>query len=273
MKRSLLICLAAYITAAAAAVAVGQLSARASPLWAAAFADLAATLVIFAFSLALDNSSLYDPYWSVAPAAITLYWLSRLGGFGGFGGAAVPRQIAVAALVLIWSARLTWNWLRQWRGLGDEDWRYADYRRLGAGYWPVSFLGFHLMPTIIVFLGCLSLLPALSAYSRGPGLLDALAVFVTAAAVGIEAVADQQLRRFKANPGASGRILDRGLWAILRHPNYFGEVMFWWGLWLFAIAADPSWWWTVVGPCAITALFLGVSAPMMNRRMARRRAA
>jgi steroid 5-alpha reductase family enzyme len=270
VKRSVLICLAAYLAAAAAAVAVGQLTSRASPLWSAGLADLAATLVIFAFSLALDNSSLYDPYWSVAPAAIALYWLSRLGGFG---GAAVPRQITVAVLVLIWSVRLTWNWLRRWRGLGDEDWRYADYRRLGAGYWPVSFLGFHLMPTVIVFLGCLSLLPALSAGSRGLGLLDALAVFVTAAAVAVEAVADQQLRWFKALPRATGQIMDMGLWAILRHPNYFGEVMFWWGLWLFAVAADLSWWWTVVGPCAVTALFLGVSAPMMNRRMARRRAA
>jgi steroid 5-alpha reductase family enzyme len=269
MKRSVLICLSAYITAAAAAVAVGRLFAHSSLLWSAAFADLAATIVIFAFSLALDNSSLYDPYWSIAPAAIVLYWLSRLGDLG---GAALPRQIAVTALVLIWAARLTWNWLRRWRGLGDEDWRYAEYRRLGAGYWPVSFLGFHLMPTVIVFLGCLSLLPALSAQSRGLGLLDALAVVVTAAAVGIEAVADQQLRRFKAKPGTPGQILRTGLWSILRHPNYFGEVMFWWGLWLFAVAADSSWWWTVVGPCAVTALFLGVSAPMMNRRMSRRKA-
>ena len=106
------------------------------------------------------------------------------------------RQVLVTALVLAWAARLTWNWMRRWNGLADEDWRYADYRRLGAGYWPVSFLGFHLMPTVLVFIACLSLVPALSSATRAFGVLDVLAVLVTAAAITVEAAADQQLRRF-----------------------------------------------------------------------------
>ena len=56
--------------------------------------------------------------------------------------------------------------------------------------------------------------------------------------------------------------MDRGLWRFSRHPNYFGELSFWWGLWLFALAADPAWWWTIIGPLAMTAMFLGVSIPM-----------
>ena len=62
-------------------------------------------------------------------------------------------------------------------------------------------------------------------------------------------------------------MLDTGLWAALRHPNYVGEGLFWWGLWLFGLAADPGWWWTVAGPAAITALFTFVSVPWMDRRM------
>jgi steroid 5-alpha reductase family enzyme len=61
------------------------------------------------------------------------------------------------------------------------------------------------------------------------------------------------------------------LWSVSRHPNYLGEIGFWWGLYLFALAADPSRWWTVFGPVAVTALFLAVSLPMIEARMRQRR--
>ena len=57
---------------------------------------------------------------------------------------------------------------------------------------------------------------------------------------------------------------------MFRHPNYLGEIGFWWGLWLFALAADPSWWWTVIGPLAMVALFARVSIPMMDQRLRER---
>jgi steroid 5-alpha reductase family enzyme len=62
--------------------------------------------------------------------------------------------------------------------------------------------------------------------------------------------------------------MDKGLWSLSRHPNYVGEVAFWWGLWLFGLAAAASWWWTVAGPLGMTALFLGISVPMMDRHLA-----
>ncbi len=262
-NRSLLICLAGYAAAAAAAVATCSLTPGWSPVWSAALADVVATVVIFGFSVALDNSSMYDPYWSVAPAVIAPWWLARLGGFV---GPTAARQAVVLALVLIWATRLTWNWVRRWRGLADEDWRYADYRRLKSLYWPVSFLGFHLMPTVLVFVGCLSLVPALSPVSRTLNGLDLAGLIVAGGAILVEAAADRQLWAFLAIR-KRGQILDTGLWSLTRHPNYFGEVTFWWGLWLFGMAGDPSRWWTIVGPLGITALFLGISVPMMDKRM------
>jgi steroid 5-alpha reductase family enzyme len=260
--RSLLICVAAYLCAAVAAAAVCRLLPGSPPALAAFLADGAATIVVFAFSLALDNSSVYDPYWSVAPVPIVLFWLLRQGSTVG------ARQVLVILLVAAWAARLTYNWIRRWRGLADEDWRYADYRTLGAGYWPVSFLGFHLMPTVLVFFGCLPLLPALAGTGNARlGILDLAAFLVTAGAILVEAAADRQLRRFLGSRRQPGQTLDTGLWALSRHPNYFGEVSFWWGLWLFGLAAAPSRWWTIAGPLAITALFLFVSIPMMDRRM------
>jgi steroid 5-alpha reductase family enzyme len=258
--QSLWVCLGAYLAAAAAAQLVAWAVHARHPILVAGAADLAATVVVFLFSLAFNNSSLYDPYWSVVPPFIALYWLLRAGAAG------VPARQAVAlALLAVWAVRLTANWLLRWRGLGHEDWRYADYRRADAAYWPISFFGFHLLPTVLVFLGCLPLLPVLSS-SRPFGALDVVAAAVTALAITIEGLADLQLARFlrQARPG---QILDKGLWALSRHPNYFGEVLFWWGLWLFALAAAPAWAWTVAGPLGITALFLGISIPMMERHL------
>jgi len=231
------------------------------PVVAAAAADLVATLVVFFFSVGFDNSSIYDPYWSVAPAAIALAWL-----LGSGSGGTRARQLVAIALIAAWAIRLTVNCVVRWRGLGDEDWRYAGYRRLGPGYWPVSFLGFHLMPTVVVFLGCIPLWPALTA-GREAGVLDLAALVVTAGAIGIEAAADFQLSRFLTRAKSGRRLIDEGLWKRLRHPNYLGEILFWWGLWLFGLAVDPSWWWTVAGPVSITLMFVLISVPMMDRHL------
>jgi steroid 5-alpha reductase family enzyme len=87
----------------------------------------------------------------------------------------------------------------------------------------------------------------------------------------IEATADAQLHRF-CQARKPGEIMSRGLWAYSRHPNYFGEISFWWGLWLFGLAADPgSALWTLAGPAAITALFVFVSVPLIDKRSLARR--
>ena len=195
--RSFVVCLAAYAAAGVAALGAAVAVARAAPdrlILAALLADLAATIVVFGFSL-------YDPYWSVAPA-----------------------------LLCAWAVRLTVNCLRRWKGIAQEDWRYADFRRFGRFYWPISFLGFHFFPTLIVFLGCVPLFPTLAAGGRPLGALDAIAAAVTAIAIGVEWTAGRQLRRFlskRSMDSGRGELLGRGLWALSRHPNYFGEVLFW----------------------------------------------
>lgn len=267
--RALLLVALAYLTALIAAVVVGFLVRGLHPLLVVFLADLAATVVVFGWSVAFDNSSMYDPYWSVAPMAIAL--------FLAFGPAlpevSLARQLVVIALIGWWGARLTFNWIRRWKGLGDEDWRYRDIRdKAGTNYWPASFVALHLMPTIFVYLGCLALYPALAVGARGFGALDLLALVVTASAIVIETVADVQLHRFIASGPAPTDTLSEGLWAWSRHPNYFGEVLFWWGIFLFGAAASPgSIFWVIIGPLAITALFLFISVPLIDKRMLRRR--
>ena len=228
-----------------------------STLWRMAVADLAATALVFAASRAFDNSSVYDPFWSVAPVA---------------SGAALASSSLRSGLVLaalaIYGVRLTANWVRGWAGLHHEDWRYADFRtRYPRAYWLISAFGIHLFPTLQVFLGCLPLFFALP--SSAPfGVLDGVAVFVILASTAVEGVADEQLRRYRLAGGVGACTV--GLWQLSRHPNYLGEIGVWFGVWLAGVAVGAPWW-TAAGWVAIFVMFVGVSIPMAERRALQRR--
>jgi steroid 5-alpha reductase family enzyme len=257
---------AVYFVALCIAYATTRAFPRLDPLFMAGVADLAATVVVFGFSMVLNNSSIYDPYWSVAPIPIAIFWAW----VGLDSTASLVRTVLVLTLVGLWGVRLTLNWVRRWQGLADEDFRYVTIRhKTGRAYWLASLVTIHLMPTLWVFAGLLPLYAALSPQSERPfGALDVVATVVTLAAIIVETVADRQLRRFMSTLREPSAVLDTGLWAISRHPNYLGEVLFWWGIYLFGLAANPSWWWTVVGALSITGLFVFVSVPWMDRRMA-----
>ncbi|GIE32714.1 hypothetical protein Ait01nite_057590 [Actinoplanes italicus] len=261
-----------YVAAGLAAAAVVAALRVGHPLLVAFWADVIATLVVFAASMAVANASLYDPYWSVAPPVIAAGWV--VWSAGGDLGAATGRQWAVLLLMLVWAIRLTANWAVSWRGLSHEDWRYVQLREQrpsGVPWWLVNLAGIQMMPTLVVFAGLLAVWPAVSVTSRPWGPLDVAAVLVTGGAILLEAVSDRQLHRFAGDPVNRGRIVDVGLWRYSRHPNYLGEILFWWGLWLFGLAAAPDWWWTVIGPITMVLLFVFVSVPMMDRRSAARR--
>lgn len=256
----------AYVIAILVASTVLKLLPGLHPLLGLAAADAAATVTVFVFSRAFDNTSVYDPYWSVAPPLIAL-WLVLVPGGGQFDA----RQVLVLALTSAYGLRLTFNWARGWAGLQHEDWRYADFRqKTGKAYWLVSFWALHFFPTVMVFLGLLPLHGALSAGAAPFGVLDVVAGLVTAAAIVIEAVADEQLRNFRRAKREDGDICNVGLWSWSRHPNYFGELSFWLGLFLFGLAGGAPLW-TGVGVVAMVALFVGASIPMAEKRSIARR--
>lgn len=257
-----------YLAAGTAAWLVAVAVPAGHPIQAALVADVAATLTVFALSVAFANASLYDPYWSVAPPVIALAWAVWSGGHG-----VGLRQVVVLVLVTAWAVRLTTNWALGWPGLFHEDWRYVQLRE-GRGrvpWWVVNLGGIQLMPTLVVFAGMVSVWPAVTAGGRAFGLLDVVATVFTATAVVLEATADVQLRRFAADPAHRGEVADVGLWRHVRHPNYLGEICFWWGLWLFALAAAPRWWPAVIGPLVMVVLFVAASVPLMDKRSLRRR--
>lgn len=253
----------AYVVALVAAWGTTHLAPMAHPFWDAAIADVVATFVIFGFSVGFNNSSFYDPYWSAAPPALFGYWLT--------GGSLGPASGLALALVLLWAARLTFNFYRGWPDLSHEDWRYGVLQEQhGKLYWLVSFFGIHFFPTVLTFAGSAALyVLATGAPSLGP--LHALGAAVTLLGIAYEGVADEQLRAFRNSSPPKGSWLETGLWKHSRHPNYFGEVTFWWGLAIMGLATDSTAYWVLFGPLAITLLFFFISIPMIDERMKKRR--
>ena len=151
------------------------------------FADIIGTLVIFIASMMFKNASLYDPYWSVAPMIIICFYVFDAGIIS-------LRGIVLLILVTLWSVRLTFNWWRQWKGLSHEDWRYRDLRsKTGKKFWVVNLLGIQIMPTILVYLGSLSMFPIFYINNQYFSLSDFLAFIITIMAILIETLADNQL--------------------------------------------------------------------------------
>ena len=258
--RALFILISIYLLTLMAALGAGYFMRGQQPLLIAFYADIIATIVVFVFSLIFNNSSIYDPYWSVAPVPIAIYWA-----LNSHSTHIVFRKILVLLLLLIWATRLTYNCLSRWQSIKNEDWRYAEKRKnVGRLYWLLSFWGFHIFPTVLVFLGCLSLYPALITGANRISLLDAVGLIIGLAGIYIEAKSDNELKKFKMRRKQPEDNIDEGIWKYSRHPNYFGEVLFWWTLYIFAIAADLSYWWMIIGPCSITLLFVFISIPMMD---------
>jgi len=235
------------------------------PLWNVALGMLAGTGVTFVAGWAVRNGSVFDAYWSVIPPFVALYLLVE----GTIGPGA--RALALLAVVFLWALRLTLNWARGWDDLSHQDWRYPMLEERSPLPAPLTMLlGVMLFPTLVIFLGCLPMYPALMLGDGGFGALDAAALAVGIAASVIELVADEQMRAF-GRTKQPGDVMSGGLWKYSRHPNYFGEILFWVSLFLFGLAADPGSWWTGIGVVVMVAMFVFASIPMLDERSRERR--
>ena len=201
---------------------------------------------LWRWHLRLRNVGIVDVGWTWSVAASTVVFAAA--------GAGDPlRRGLIAAMVLIWAARLSSYLLRD-RVLGrPEDGRYADLRARGSIAAAGRFLPFFLVQGLLaVFFA----LPAWLASSNGtaaPRLLEVTAVVLWLGALAGEAIADRQLERFKARPGTRGRTCREGLWAWSRHPNYFFE----WLVWIaFALYASASPWGWLAFACPAVMLYL-----------------
>jgi steroid 5-alpha reductase family enzyme len=205
---------------------------------------------LWLLSLPLKNSSIVDPFWGpgFAVVAWTAYLLADDPG---------GRGVLVASLVSAWGLRLGLHLtIRNW-GKG-EDFRYQTFRRRWRGpYWIVSLFRVFLLQAALLWVVSL---PVQVAMVDGgtPGVIAVVGVALWMVGFYFEIVGDLQLVRFKRDPANRGKVMDRGLWSLTRHPNYFGDFTVWWGHFLVAVAGWGSAW-TIVGPVVMSILLLRVS--------------
>lgn len=209
-------------------------------------------LLTWLASLARHDVSLVDRMWSLMIAVpMAVYAMQS--------GASAPRAVAVVVLVGAWAVRLaayiTW---RNW-GHG-EDRRYQEIRKRNDPKF--AFKSLYLVFALQMVLAWIVSAPTLAALAgdHAFGVLDALGIAAALAGFLFEAVGDAQMAAFKGDPAHKGQVMDRGLWRFTRHPNYFGEALFWWGIWLVALGAGGlAAAWTVLSPLLMTVLLLKVS--------------
>jgi len=181
------------------------------------------------------------------------------------GGLYSSRGLLVSALVLIWGIRLALHIHSRNRGKG-EDKRYRKWRE-EWGRWFVlrSFLQVFMLQGVLLLLVAVPIVYINAAEAVPLGWLDLVGLLVWLTGFYFEALGDWQLLRFIRDPRNKGSLMTSGLWRYTRHPNYFGEVTLWWGVWLIACNL-PGGWLTVVGPMTISILILKVSGiPMLEK--------
>lgn len=221
-------------------------------------------LGLWLVSLAIKDASIADIFWGLG--FIVLAWMTF------FIAKGYPlRSLLLTLLVTFWGLRLALH--IGWRNLGKgEDPRYRTWRRqYGKSFWWVSLLKIFLLQSIILWIISLTVqMGQISAQPASFTRFDYLGVFFWCIGFFFEAVADWQLARFKSNPDNQGQVMDKGLWALSRHPNYFGEILVWWGLFIISLSTFAHLW-TVISPLVITYLLLKVSGvPLLESGLKKR---
>lgn len=194
---------------------------------------------------AIRDVSFIDSVWALGMGALALATWAQVGG-------REPRQILLIALCVAWSVRLGLHLLLRWRAHGPDR-RYVrmmDKAKAERG-WDYPYASLRLVFLLQAPLMWVVALPVqLGQLQAGPSPIGPLAWVGAAVAVtGIlfETVGDRQITAFKKDPANAGKVLDRGLWRYTRHPNYFGDILTWIGLYLVALGA-PLGVWALPGP-------------------------
>ncbi|HUO75826.1 MAG TPA: DUF1295 domain-containing protein [Candidatus Paceibacterota bacterium] len=216
-------------------------------------------LGLFLIAAARHNAGVVDIGWgfAVVTAVVAAYlWQQPVG----------LRAVLVLVLVAVWGMRLvTHVVMRDWGS--PEHWRYARLRTAWGNWYVLrSFVSvFALRAVMLVLVAA----PALWVVTFGGPMstwVDYFGLVVWVIGYAFETIADFQLMRFMKTPSNHGRMLMDGLWHYSRHPNYFGELMMWWGIWFIALSV-PGGWVTIIGPLALSGWILLRSIPLVESHL------
>lgn len=224
--------------------------------------DVISTFVIYIFTLVFKNTSIYDPYWSVAPLLIGVYALIYYGNF-------TLVNIAYLVVLFIWGIRLTINWIIVCSGFDYEDWRYRNFRQTLSKplFHLVNFTGLQMIPTIVVYA---ALSPMFVLFQVESNLLSLIGIFIMVIGIMLEIIADHEMHSFLKETKVKVTC-KKGLWNYSRHPNYLGENLIWIGTFVTMILSTTNYWYAGIGMVMMLGLFMFISIPLAEHRQLARR--
>lgn len=221
-------------------------------------------LALWPVSLAFRDAGVVDAWWGpgFGAAALLVWWTS--------GAPDDARTYLLLSLILIWSLRLGFVMVRRWLAHAEEDRRYRLIRKSwGAAFWWKSLFIVFVLQAVMQWLVALGPLSGIIAAPAPLGVFAFIGLLIALGGLALETVADAQLDKFKQT-APEGALLTTGLRAHVRHPNYSGEILFWWGVWLIVAPVAPFW--AILSPVLLTVLLTKVSgAPMLAETLGKTR--
>lgn len=245
-----------------------------------------ATIVIYISSLIFKNVSLYDTYWGLQGALYVFsYW--HLSGQEIIRN---KRLLFSSLLTIFWSLRLTMLFVMySWGDIWNEDWRYATIRKKTGDTLKFSIrslIKYYFIPMNIGFFGHIPYWYIINS-KQALNWIDLTGLGLILTGILMETIADYQLRLyvFKAKVNTSltktgtdeKLCMNHGLWSLCRHPNYFGDFLYWLGLYVVGLGAgaklqEPFYILTFfIGTVLLYLVFNYVSIPFMEKRQLQRR--
>ncbi len=214
----------------------------------------------FIISLITKRNDVADIAWGLGFILLTwsAFFIADING---------TRGILTGILISVWGFRLAWHIHTRNKGKA-EDYRYLAWRNeWGKCFLLRSYFQVFILQGLFLFIISLPILFIHKAAPTQLSWIDACGLVIWIIGFYFETLGDLQLVRFKQNTANKGKLMQEGLWSITRHPNYFGEVTMWWGIWIIACSL-PLGWITLIGPITITYLILKVSGiPMLEKKM------
>lgn len=216
-------------------------------------------MIWYSISLVLRRNDVADIAWGLGFVVVS--WISF------FLSPHIERGLLVAALVTLWGTRLSYHIFLRNKNK-PEDFRYRNWRKSWKSFYLRSFLQVFMLQGLFLYIISLPIIFIQHHYVVGLKWVDLVGTGIWTTGFLFESISDYQLKVFKSKPEHAGRIMTIGLWKYSRHPNYFGEVVQWWGIFLLALPLSGGWM-TIISPLTITYLIRYVSGvPMLERKYA-----
>lgn len=219
--------------------------------------------IAFIWALRINNFSIVDGFWAFNFAVIAvIIWLTAHGDN--------TRKIIVCGLAILWSLRLGLHLaVRIGSHIHEEEGRYKQLRKEWAANLNVKFFTFFQAQALSNIMLCIPFFIMALNTNSPLSIVEYIGAGLWLISIIGEAVADAQLKNFKANPANKGKVCDVGLWHYSRHPNYFFQLMIWVSVFIFAVNS-PYGWLSIICPLSIAYLIFKVTGiPMTEEQSIR----